>query len=95
MRWLVLVAFAPVTLITLASVTGWIARWRRTSWLFVACVINTALLTMLLLTVETFRSEGLTLYSLAFAAVMFWTASRAAHLGTTAFKMIKERPDSQ
>jgi hypothetical protein len=67
----------------LAAVVSWLSHRQNANWLHVACVCNTVLFTCLLLTIDQFRHDGLTLYSVFFAAMMLWLAAVTAKMGTT------------
>jgi hypothetical protein len=53
----------------------------------VACVANTLLLFSLMSTIDQFRDEGLTVYSLYYMLLMLWLAAGAAKRGTIGIQM--------
>jgi hypothetical protein len=75
--------------VALGALLGWLANRRNARWVHVVCVVNTILLTCVLLIVDQFRREGLTLYGVFFAAMMVWLASAAARLGTVGLRSIQ------
>jgi len=69
---------------------GWVAHRRKARWAHVACLCNTVMMTAALLTIDQFKHRGLTLYSVFFAVLMTWMASKAAESGVIGFRVVRD-----
>ncbi len=78
-----------VTQFALGATLGWLTHRPTAHWVHVACVVNTVLLSCVLLTIDQFREDGLTLYSFLFGGMMLWLASAAARMGVIGFRTIQ------
>ncbi len=81
--------------LVLGATLGWLAHWRTARWVHVACVVNSVLFACLLLTIQQFREDGLTPYSLFFGGMMVWLASAAARMGVVGFRTIQSQVKEQ
>lgn len=92
-RAVVLLGVAVVAEFALGATIGWLTHRPKAMWSLVACVVNTVILSCVVLTIDQFRDEGLTLYSIFFCVVMVRLASVAANLGTTSIRQIRAQRD--
>jgi hypothetical protein len=85
------VLFGVVVVVHFAfgAILAWLTHRPKVRWVYVACVVNTVLLTCVLLTIDQFREDGLTLYSVFFSGMMLWIASTAARMGTVSMQTIR------
>jgi hypothetical protein len=88
-RVVILVGVVLVAYIALRVILVWLTHRPNANWLYVACVVNTVLLSCLVLTIDGFRADGLTLYNLFFGGMMVWIASTAARVGTVSIQRIR------
>ncbi|MEO8677414.1 MAG: hypothetical protein ABI665_00115 [Vicinamibacterales bacterium] len=79
----------------LAVLIGWVANRRNASWTHVACVANTFILASVVLMIDEFRDDGLTLYSAFYAILMVWLAYAAAKGGNIGYLAIKANQTSR
>jgi hypothetical protein len=88
-RAVVLLGVVLVAHFALGAILGWLTHRPKANWVYVACVVNTVLLTCVLLTIDRFRADGLTLYGVFFGGMMLWIASTAARMGTVSMRTIR------
>ena len=88
-RAAVLFVVVVVVQFLLGALLSWLTP--RANWAIVAGAVNTVLLSSVVLTVQQFRHEGLTLYAVFFAVLMLWLAAGAAKMGTHSLRQIRQR----
>jgi hypothetical protein len=86
-RGIVAIFLVVLTKFVLAAVVGWLANRRHASPIHVGAVVNTVLLAAVVLAIDQFRTDGLTLYSVFFALLMLWLAYSAANYGNVGFRV--------
>ena len=88
-RAVVLFGVVVLAHFALSAILAWLTRRPKANWVYVACVVNTVLLTCVLSTIDQFREDGLALYSVFFGGMMLWIASTAARMGTVSMQTIR------
>lgn len=89
-----LVAFfaVVVALFVKSILIGWLANRRGARAIHVAAVGNTVILTSVVLAIDQFRREGLTVYSSYFLVLMIWLAYSGARSGNVGYLAVKANP---